>query len=196
MPLDLTPKPIKLTVADEYKRFFYRKWNTHLLWGIVPALIVLPLFILVIIAEGFKHRIFEFWGHLAIFPVAGITWFYWLRKPFSYQINKHGIGVIEISKSTWSWHLISWKDSIILSVSDSTWQDLPALTIRVGETIDSTITYHSDWQMVYRSEDVHKLRDQVIPAIEYYREKHGHNEWIKSHGWETYQKPAALTADA
>lgn len=195
MPLDLSPQPIKLVVPDEYKRFFYRKWNVQVLWAVIPSLFITLLGLFTAVTGGFSILRFE-WVHLAVFPVAFFAWHYWLRTPFSYHVNKHGIGVIDCSRSSWSWHLISWKDSIILSITDSTWHDLPALTIRVAAKVDSTITYHSDWQLIYCPEDNHKVRDRVIPAIEYYRQKYGHGEWIAQHGWQNYAGTSKLVADA
>ncbi|HEX5322410.1 MAG TPA: hypothetical protein VFW40_01395 [Capsulimonadaceae bacterium] len=188
MPLDLSPEPIRLRIPDECKPFIVRQRRRNIKMSLLPGLVFIPFFLLV----GWKAVRMEF-GHLLPIPFSGFVCFYVARKQWRYQIDKRGIFcLIEPSESSWRETEVFWKDRIILSVDESTWEDLPSLSFRMGAKIDSSITYLSVVQMPYRPEDVHTVRDRVMPAIEYYRQKYGHDQWIADHGWESYVTPAKV----
>lgn len=132
------------------------------------------------------------WMHVILFGTTLILWPYLLWCPWHYVISKNGIaGLISYSASSWTWMPIYWKQAVILSIIDGQWEDLPALIIRVAPK-RSRMERMEVLQFVYSADDENKVREKVIPAIEYYRAKYGHEAWIEERGWETYTQPSAF----
>ena len=187
--LDLSPKPVLLPVPTEYRHFVIRKWNSDYLVGMLPG-----VFALIIVAlRGFKGIHFEWW-HIAVIPALLAAWLFHSRKQWYSGINKNGVRLIYYSRSFWSTRDILWKEEIILSVHKGTWCDFPALILHVAPR-EETMDRQEVLQLVYCPNDEYKVRDEAIPAIEYYREKYAHDEWIANHGWEIYIKPSELAID-